>query len=107
MEKSCKNQTILVTGILRTEKDKLFIGNMAINKDYDFYIETPYTQKSFSGTGDLYASVIIGCLVKGIDLSDAMNKAATFLQPAIEEATAQNIDRNHGVNFEKYLNLLW
>lgn len=107
LKNSCKNQTILVTGIIRPEKDNLFIGNMAINKDYEFYVETPYTQKSFSGTGDLYASVVIGCLVKGIDISDAMKKATTFLQPAIEEASIQNIDRNHGVNFEKYLNLLW
>ena len=35
-----------------------------------------------------------------------MEKAVQFLSPAIEEASKNNIPKNHGVYFEKYLHLL-
>ncbi len=99
-------QTILVTGILRNQLTGTTVSNLAISATECVSVETPYTGTSFSGTGDLFASVICGCLVKGLSLQDAMNKAANFLQPAIEEATKLEIPRNHGIYFEKYLGLL-
>lgn len=99
-------QTILITGIVRYDKDFAYMGNLAVSEKGSFYHETGFTGKSFSGTGDLFASVIAGSLVQGLSVQDAIKKAATFLQPAIEEASRENIDRNHGVPFEKYLNLL-
>lgn len=62
--------------------------------------------ESFSGTGDLFASVIMGSLVNGLSVEAAMDKAVRFLWPAIEEAARDNIPRNHGIYFEKYLHLL-
>ena len=48
---------------------------------------------------------------RGTDLKvsgdeEAVEKATYFLQDAIEEATREQIPRNHGVNFEKYLSRL-
>ena len=60
----------------------------------------------FSGTGDLFASVICASCVKGLSIQEAVEKATYFLQEAIEEASKENIPRNHGVNFEKYLSRL-
>ena len=99
-------QTILVTGIVRHDEAHAYMGNLAISEQESFYHETSFTGKSYSGTGDLFASVIAGSLVQGLSMQDAIKKAAAFLQPAIEEASRENIDRNHGVHFEKYLNLL-
>ena len=82
------------------------MGNLALSEKETFYHETPFTGMSFSGTGDLFASVIAGSLVQGYSIKDAVLKATNFLQPAIEEASMENIERNHGVHFEKYLNLL-
>ncbi len=101
----CK-QTILVTGIVRYDGEQSYMGNLAISNDETYYHETSFTGKSFSGTGDLFASVISGSLVHGDSIQDAIKKAAAFLQPAIEEASMEEIDRNHGVHFEKYLKLL-
>lgn len=107
-----KPQTIIVTGILRQRLDEKatgnaeYIGNLAVSATTCFYTENPYTGTSFSGTGDLFASVICGSLVKGLSVSEAVEKATYFLQEAIEEATAENIPRNHGVHFEKYLSRL-
>lgn len=109
LTKAEKPQTIIVTGIIRQNKndaDKEYIGNLAVSETEHFYVENPYTGIGFSGTGDLFASVICGCLVKGLSVQEALKKASYFLQEAIEEATAEAIPRNHGVNFEKYLSRL-
>lgn len=106
LSKAKRPQTIIVTGILREKDKKDYIGNLVMAKDQDFYIETPYTGMGFSGTGDLFASVVCGSLVKGLSIQEAVDKATFFLQEAIEEATLERIPRNHGVNFEKYLSRL-
>jgi pyridoxine kinase len=107
IDDSGKLKVVIVTGIL-TECDGVsYIGNLAVTKDYSYYRKTPYTGKSFSGTGDLFASVIIGCLVNGVPVNEAIDRAVRFLKPAIKEASYNiNIDRNQGVYFEKYLGLL-
>lgn len=97
---------VIVTGILREENEKTYIGNLAVSEKERYYIEHPYTGKGFSGTGDLFASVICGALVKGGTLKQALEKAAYFLQDAIEEASALQIQEVHGVYFEKYLSRL-
>lgn len=99
-------QTVIVTGIVRNDPQHTYMGNLAVTADNCFYAETPYTGQSFSGTGDLFASIIIGSLVKGLPVYAAINKAAYFLQPAIEEATKNGTPRNHGIPFEKYLHSL-
>ncbi|MCM1182904.1 MAG: pyridoxamine kinase [Roseburia sp.] len=103
LERAETSQTIIVTGILRHADAGAAIGNLAVSADDCCYVETPYTGTSFSGTGDLFASVIIGSLVKGLPVPDALRQAVAFLQPAIAEASADNVPRDHGVPFEKHL----
>ncbi len=96
-------QTVMVTGIVQQKESGNVVGNLAVSEKETYYIESPYTGKGFSGTGDLFASVICGSLVKGVSVREAMDKATHFLQEAIEEASSENIPGVHGVNFEKYL----
>lgn len=97
------SQTVVVTGIIR-EKDGIeYIGNLAVSNTENVHVETPYTGMGFSGTGDLFASVICGCLINGLSIRNSMEKATYFLQEAIEEAAKEKIPRNYGVPFEKYL----
>ncbi len=105
--KAKRPQTIVVTGILRKRDDQTYITNLAVSPKECIFVETPYTGTSYSGTGDLFASTVCGCLVKGLPLSETLQKAADFLQPAIEEATNEAIPRNYGVPFEKYLSRLF
>ena len=104
--KAKKRQTVIVTGILREKEKKQYVGNLVVSKEQWFYEEIPYTGIGFSGTGDLFASVVCGSLVKGLSMQEAVKRATYFLQEAIEEATIEKIPRNHGVNFEKYLSKL-
>ncbi len=106
LSKAKKPQTVIVTGILREKEKREYVGNLVVSKNQCFYKETPYTGMGFSGTGDLFASVICGSLVKGVPIQEAVEKATCFLQEAIEEATKERVPRNHGVNFEKYLSRL-
>ena len=103
LNKSKKPQTVIVTGILREKEKQEYVGNLVVSKEQSFYMEIPYTGMSFSGTGDLFASVICGSLVKGLSVQEAMEKATYFLKEAIQEATIERIPREHGVHFEKYL----
>ena len=106
LAKTSKSQTIIVTGIIRRMGDKEYVGNLAVSNEEWFYVEDPYIGKGFSGTGDLFASVICGSLLKGMSLKEALEKASSFLTEAIEDAAKAQIPSNHGVYFEKYLNRL-
>jgi pyridoxine kinase len=106
IDNSSNSKVVIVTGIVTQTGGRQYMGNLAVTDCYSYYVKTPYTGKSFSGTGDLFASVIAGCLVKGVPLKEAIDKAVHFLTPAIEEASMDCNDRNHGVYFEKYLGLL-
>lgn len=101
-------RTIIVTGIVTERGDGEYIGNLIVTSSgkQSQYFESPYNGQSFSGTGDLFSSVIIGSLVNGQSPAEAVQKAMKFLQPAIEEAARAQVPRNHGVHFEKYLSLL-
>lgn len=101
-----KSACVLVTGIIRHSADSSFMGSMAVTDGSCVYYETPYTPRSFSGTGDLFAAVICASLVNGLTVETAIKKAADFLQPAIEAAAAEHVESNHGVHFEKYLGRL-
>ncbi|MDE5825626.1 MAG: pyridoxamine kinase [Lachnospiraceae bacterium] len=106
LPKAYTNQTIVITGIVRQLPEQSFVGNLAVTLDNRYYTETPYRGESFSGTGDLFASVIMGSLINGLTIEEAMKKAVHFLWPAIEEASRDNVPKNHGIYFEKYLRLL-
>ena len=56
--------------------------------------------QSFHGTGDIFASVLTGALVRGFELQDACRLAADFVVEAIR-ATLSHKDYNwYGVDFE-------
>lgn len=99
-------QTVIVTGIIREKDQREYVGSLAVTEKECTYMETPYTGMSFSGTGDLFASVVCGSLVRGSSVREAMEKATDFLQVAIEDASQKRMPLNHGVPFEKYLNRL-
>ena len=101
-------QTIIVTGIVTRKAEEEYIGNLVVpaSDNRYSYFETAYNGRSFSGTGDLFASVVIGALVKGQSAEAAVQLAMKFLQPAIEDAMREKVPRDHGVCFEKYLKFL-
>ena len=60
-------------------------------------------QQSFHGTGDIFASVLTGALVRGMQLDEACRLAADFVVESIK-ATLSHKDYNwYGVDFESAL----
>ena len=62
--------------------------------------------QSFHGTGDIFASVLTGALVRGFSLEQACHLAADFVVESIR-ATLSHPDYNwYGVDFESALHML-
>ncbi len=60
----------------------------------------------YPGTGDIFASVLLGSLLGGASLTDSAAKAGTFVCACIGYTAAQHTDPMHGVQFEPLLGRL-
>lgn len=102
------NAKVIITGVTRPSSDsgQRFIGNMYIEGDKTLYSEMAYNGKSYSGTGDLFASVLMGSMMRGEDLGNSIQFAEKFLTASIEDTYLEGIPEVEGVNFEKYLKML-
>lgn len=60
----------------------------------------------YHGTGDIFASVLTGALVKGAELTDAAAWAARFVSACARRTLVQDYPRREGVDFEPLLGLL-
>ena len=99
---------IIITGLNPppTDANKRYVGNMYIDTDRSFYSIRDYNGESYSGTGDLFASVIMGGMMRGQDLVESMKLAESFLAAAIEATSKEQVPREAGVNFEQFLRIL-
>lgn len=96
-------QDVVITGIKCPDDPVPFIYNLAVTENGTSLCRSHYFNRSFSGTGDLFASVLCGARMRGMNTVSAMRLAGSFLYHSIADTMNENIDRNDGVNFEKYL----
>lgn len=69
-------------------------------------VQTEFIAHPLLGTGDVFASVLTGGLVKGKPLTDAAGQAAEFVRECARRTVAQNLPLRDGVDFEPLLGLL-
>lgn len=69
-------------------------------------VQTAYIAHEFHGTGDVFASVLTGALVRGSALADAAGQAAEFVRACAQRTAAENLPMREGVDFEPLLRLL-
>ena len=62
--------------------------------------------RHYPGTGDIFASVLTGALLRGEALGAAVARAAEFVYRAMRMSAELPIDANHGVQLEAALQLL-
>jgi hypothetical protein len=67
------------------------------------FVSAPAVEGQFHGTGDLFASVLTGGLVRGWSLAEAAGLAADFVSRCAQR-TREEAPRREGVDFEP---LLW
>ena len=98
---------VVITGIdLPVKENQQEIGNLICQKKKCTWIVTAKEGGSYSGTGDLFASVLSAGMVRGTDTVDSVHKAVRFLSKGIHDAVAEGTDRNEGICFERYLSEL-
>ena len=68
----------------------------------EFLFDT-FIGKEFHGTGDVFASVLTGALVKGETLHEAVRLAEAFVRECAIQPMPQNIPAREGVDFEPIL----
>ena len=84
------------------------IGAMAYDAATDTYASY-FNEKlpvSFHGTGDVFASVVVGAMMRGCPLEDALRLAVDFTLESIRKTGADPEHRWYGVNFEEAIPLL-
>lgn len=69
-------------------------------------VQTEFVAHEFHGTGDVFASVLTGALVKGASLTEAAAQAVEFIRACAVRTAAENLPVREGVDFEPLLGLL-
>ena len=95
-------KTVIVTGVKIGDE----IHNIIVDKSGKVVVKSRLIGGSYSGTGDLFSSVVCAEAVKGKSILHAVNLATVFLQKSIEDTYKENTDRNNGVNFQQHLEVL-
>lgn len=98
---------VVITGIdLPARENHQEMGNLICKDGVQTWVSTVKEGGSYSGTGDLFASVLSAGMVKGMDTVDSVRKAVKFLSKGIHYAVLEGTDRNEGICFERYLSEL-
>ena len=100
---------VVITGIHEEDKiNKKQITNLAYDrkKDEFTFISKNYMKCSYSGTGDIFTSVLSGLMTSEHDFIFAVETAVEFVSKSIEYTSKFDIDPNDGVMFEMFLNML-
>lgn len=95
-------KTVIVTGVKIDDE----IHNIIVDKSGKTVVKSKLIEGSYSGTGDLFSSIVCAEIVKGKSVLQAVNIATVFLQKSIEDTYKENTDRNNGVNFQQHLEVL-
>ena len=69
-------------------------------------VQTRRVPQGFHGTGDVFASVLTGALVRGKSLTDAAREAVEFVRACAERTAQVQLPMREGVDFEPLLGLL-
>ncbi len=93
-------QYTIITGIIEEEQ----LCNYIYCEDGNYtYYKTPIIKPNRPGTGDVFASVVIGDIINGHSPYEAVSKASDFISMCLESSSNFNIPINDGVCFEKHL----
>lgn len=84
------------------------ISNLGYDRDRGDYwrVDCNYVPASYPGTGDIFASVMVGSLLNGDSLPMAIERATRFLEIAIRTTFSYGSDTRYGVMLESCLGWL-
>lgn len=82
--------------------------NVGYDRDHSKFWRIPYNliNAHYPGTGDVFASVLTGSILRGDSLPIAMNRATAFLERAIKTTYSYSTDPREGIMLESCLDFL-
>lgn len=101
-------KTVIITGILYkapTDTETRYY-NLVLEENAVTPVSSAIHGGSYSGTGDLLASVVCAGIVRGDSALESVRRGVHFLETALKETAEEQIPKNDGINFEPYLKLL-
>ncbi len=99
---SDKLRLVITTGIIN---DNMISSTIYSEGKFE-EISNERIGESFSGTGDIFASIVVSSLLSGFDPYDAVKKATDFISMSLTETLKHEYDRNDGIDFQKFLKRL-
>ena len=95
---------IVITGVWdKSNPESLTNIGLDFTTETYFTEEVSYNGKSYSGTGDIFASVLCGYLTQGYSLQQAVTIASTFISKAITYTSDFDISTKEGIMYERFL----
>ena len=96
-------EQIVVTGIPQGK----FIANRILTADGNrMSVRQLQADRSYSGTGDIFASILAADAVNGVDLIQSVRRSSSFVKKCIVRSAALDIPGTDGVCFEELLGTL-
>lgn len=96
---------VVIKGVDMVDGKKYNVG-FSKNDSKFWKVGYDYVPANYPGTGDIFASVLTGGLLKGDSLPIAINRATNFLEIAIKMTYSYSSDTREGVMLESCLNYL-
>jgi pyridoxine kinase len=95
-------KTVVVTGVKTNEE----IFNVIVTKNNTKVVKSTLLKGSYSGTGDIFSSIVCGGVTMGMDVFDAVTLATDFIYCSIKNTPTDLDYEPNGVNFQKHLEML-
>lgn len=98
---------VIITSVPSNEEEKT-VTVMAYEKEKNLFhkVSSEYIPVSYPGTGDAYTSVVVGVLLQGGTLYQAIKKGADFIGKCIKSSYKYGYPAREGVLLEKNLKFL-
>lgn len=95
-------EKVIITGITKDNMIYNLSYDKINNKSFTYGLE--YNKCSYSGTGDIFVSIICALVTRNYDLDFAVKTASDFIYKCVSYTSKYENDRNQGVMFEMFLN---
>lgn len=95
------NAQVIITGVLESTAQR--VGNIYIGEGQVEHRSVHYNGMNYSGTGDLFASVVMGSIMRGQSMAQAFALAENFIEAAIAATSKTTTPAIAGVQFESQL----
>lgn len=100
------SETVIITSVPCNSINKISLAVYNKKTNYFNIITHEKENKSYPGTGDIFATVLISELINGQNLEESVVKASNFVLECIRVSSKYEYDTKDGVLLEKCLKML-